>query len=93
VKRGKQLPLGGGEPSPGEVVAPLQGQHPGPSGGFGEVEGGCAAVFLLGDKRSSKTSASSAPFFSYLIQWLLVLILKDLRVGSTLTHPPLYNSW
>lgn len=53
-------PSEGGDPSPGEVVGLLQGQHLCPSGGFGEVEGGCAAVFLLGDKRSSKCWCSGA---------------------------------
>lgn len=43
--------------SPGELVALLQRQHLCPSRGFGEVEGGCAAVALLGDKRRVSTGA------------------------------------
>lgn len=49
---------------PGEVVTPLQGQSLCPSRGLGEVEGGCAPVFLLKKKRSSQGWGIQRPCWS-----------------------------
>lgn len=50
-----------GDPNPGKAAAALQGQHLCPSGGFAEVEGGCAAVFLLGE-RGAVSAGAPGPY-------------------------------